>query len=153
MAVLIALTPLRAATIAQVVHETTPLEFVQRYINGLSDFEDIRDQDVKDQKANPRDLMRCVRSTEAWQLQLSGDIASLNSTRLKANGVVRDIPRSFVPLFEAKRNIYSATSGICSAMVAGPRPGVDYGAMVAAMPKLSAQLDYIDKSLFDDSPC
>jgi hypothetical protein len=37
-------------------------------------------------------------------------------------------------------------------MIAGPKSGVDYGAMAADAPKLTAALEYIDRSLFQATP-
>ena len=37
-------------------------------------------------------------------------------------------------------------------MISGPKPGVDYDAIAAEAPKLTAEMEYIDTALFDASP-
>ena len=37
-------------------------------------------------------------------------------------------------------------------MMAGPKPGVDYDAIAAEAPKLTAEMEYIDTALFDAIP-
>jgi hypothetical protein len=37
-------------------------------------------------------------------------------------------------------------------MISGPKPGVDYGAIAAQAPKLSATLDYVDHAIFEATP-
>jgi len=39
-----------------------------------------------------------------------------------------------------------------SAFLAGPKKGVDYGKLAAEMPKIRAELEYVDHSLFDATP-
>jgi hypothetical protein len=38
---------------------------------------------------------------------------------------------------------------ISSAFLVGPKPDVDYGKLAAEMPKIRAELEYIDHTLFD----
>src|ERR1700732_3549148 len=41
---------------------------------------------------------------------------------------------------------------ISSAFIVAPQPDVDYGKLVAEMPKIRADLDYTDHALFDAIP-
>jgi hypothetical protein len=41
---------------------------------------------------------------------------------------------------------------MATAFVTGPKPGVDYGALAADAPKLTATLEHIDRSLFQATP-
>ena len=34
-------------------------------------------------------------------------------------------------------------------LLSGPKPGVDYGAVAAEAPKITARLDYLDRVLFE----
>jgi hypothetical protein len=40
----------------------------------------------------------------------------------------------------------------CEAMLAGPKPGIDYAAVAADAPKISTTIDYIDHALFEATP-
>jgi hypothetical protein len=41
---------------------------------------------------------------------------------------------------------------MCSTMIAGPKLGVDYGQLAADMPKLTANIEYLEFSLFQLFP-
>ena len=43
-------------------------------------------------------------------------------------------------------------SDICSTIIAGPKPGVDYGQIAVDMPKITANIEYLDHTLFQASP-
>jgi hypothetical protein len=44
--------------------------------------------------------------------------------------------------------IFQELNQMSKAMMSGPKPGVDYGAMAAHTPELTAELEQVDKSLF-----
>lgn len=41
---------------------------------------------------------------------------------------------------------------VCSAFAEGPKEGVDYAGLSTLMPQIRAQLEYIDKAMFEASP-
>jgi hypothetical protein len=45
--------------------------------------------------------------------------------------------------------IFREMNQMAKAMMSGPKPGVDYGAMAAHAPELTAELEQVDKSMFD----
>src|SRR5208337_3689333 len=53
---------------------------------------------------------------------------------------------------EEKIRLYQRLIDISGAFLAGPKPNVDYGKLAAEVPKIRAQLEYIDHSLFDTAP-
>lgn len=133
----------------------TPLQFVREYIYEISSIENIRATSEKEQAAEPDSthvMLTCIRTTEAWNLELSGDINIMNGKHLDTGSQADEAPQDVAKLFTQKREIVSALASICSTMAKGPRDGVDYGEIMANMPKITAQLDYIDKLIFQTSP-
>jgi hypothetical protein len=43
-------------------------------------------------------------------------------------------------------------TNISTVFLSGPKPGVDYGAMTARMPQITAEMESIDKAIFNVSP-
>ncbi len=57
------------------------------------------------------------------------------------------------PFFRQVIDIVAAKADAMStAFLSGPKPGVDYDAMAADAPKITAMLEYIDRSLFQATP-
>jgi hypothetical protein len=131
-------------------YNSQPYEFVSDFIHTLGALEKIRAEAEADMKSGENSFEGCIRSTEAFQLELNGDIASLNGIHLteKMSGV----PNQFAQFFSYKRDLYRKLQDNCSAMLSGPKPGVDYGALATNTPKITAQMEYLDESLFKGSP-
>jgi hypothetical protein len=45
--------------------------------------------------------------------------------------------------------IFQEMNQMAKAMISGPKPGVDYGAMAAHAPELTAEIEHVDKSMFN----
>lgn len=128
-----------------------PYEFVSAYIRTLSNLESIRsdaERDLKSESDSQR-MAGCIRNMESFQLELGPDISSLNEIHL--TGAAKGIPQTVAGFFEFKRNAYRQMGDYCAQMVAGPKPGVDYATLAATVPKITALIEYIDKSIFDVS--
>ncbi len=48
--------------------------------------------------------------------------------------------------------VAAKADAMSTAFLSGPKPGVDYDAMAADAPKITAMLEYIDRSLFQATP-
>jgi hypothetical protein len=133
----------------------SPLQFVKEYISAINAIEDIRTAAEKDQAEKPDPthvLLSCIRSTEAWKLELSGDINIMNGAHLQTGWQADEVPQDMAKLFAEKLAIVNDLSSLCSTLAAGPKPGVDYGALLVEMPKITSRMNYIDKLIFDTSP-
>ena len=71
---------------------------------------------------------------------------------MQLNPPFNDLPSSLADFDEKKIELYKKMSEGCEAMISGPEPGVDYGAIAAQAPKLTATLDYIDHTIFEATP-
>jgi len=57
------------------------------------------------------------------------------------------VPETIIGFYEEKIGLHQKMIDMATALASGPKPGVDYQAMVADAPKASATLEYIDRSL------
>ena len=62
-----------------------------------------------------------------------------------------DTPQTFAELLDAKRKVLKEFTAGCTAFAEGPKPNVDYKALVAREPKMTAEIEYIDKTMFEGS--
>lgn len=147
----LAITLLSVPALAQNAAPGDVYGFASQYIRTLSALEAIRGQALRDAKSDTNQLEGCIRSAEAFQLELNADIAALKSFHLAGESRA-NTPQQFAKILELKRDIYRELGTSCEQMMEGPKPGIDYGAIAANAPKLTARMDYLDKTLFDVTP-
>ena len=143
-AIFIALSPAGATS-------TTPYEFVSIYLRELGSLEDVRTQAEIDQKADPTDFANCIRNNEAIGLELDAAARSLDTIHLATGSAADVAPHYIANFYRQKRAILDQFTKICSIFIQGPKKGVDYGALSAKAPALTAQINFIDKTLFQTS--
>lgn len=135
--------------------ETSRLAFVSEYIRELAAIERISDQVAADVKADGAGNMAdCIRNTTRFQLELQSHVAILKTMQL--NAPFDDILKDIISFDEMKIKSWTQFNNACTAMqewkIAGPKAGVDYAKMVSGLPKITAQLEYIDKAMVQLSP-
>lgn len=145
---------LLASMIVSSANAGQPYDFVRMYIRQLVALEDIRDNATNElarSAANPATRMSdCIRNGQLYVLELRSEIAQLKQVKLAKP--LDDLPSTIVGFDQQKLDQYNHMMDICSSMMAGPKPGVDYGALAAEMPKISANLDFLDHSQFELCP-
>lgn len=123
--------------------------FVTEYLREISAQESIRDSGAKelDEASTPDNQMTsCIYSSTALQLELNSDIAMLQGAHFAAP--FDQLVPTIIDIYKQKIDMHQKLIDICTAMIGGPKPGVDYNKMVADMPKLRAFLDGMDQTLF-----
>lgn len=146
----------KLATPQRTKPDTPHLAFATEYIRQLSAYEEIRDQDEQENAEAQKsgDVMGTFRSMihsgTLFQLELRSDIAQLEAMRLSE-------PFDFViptitGVYEEKIRVWQQMVDIGTAFIEGPKPDVDYGKLGAEMPKLRANLDFVDQTLLQISP-
>jgi hypothetical protein len=128
------------------------VRFVTEYIRQLGNAERIRSTADKEMQGNDvaAKMATCIRSSTAFQYELQTDIGMLKN--IKLSSPFDRLVGAMISFYEHKSELYQEMSKGCEAMLAGPRPGVDYGAISANAPKLTATLEYVDKAMFDATP-
>jgi hypothetical protein len=144
-AALIALPASRAAA------ETSHLAFVTEYVRELGVNEHMRElgeKDIGEPGADKNAAM--IRSSTRIILELTSQIGMLKSMTL--NPPLDGVPSALASFYDQKIQVHQKLIEMATAFVSGPKPGVDYGALAAEAPKLTATLEYIDRSLFQTTP-
>jgi hypothetical protein len=95
-------------------------------------------------------MASCIRSGTRFQLELQSQISMLQGMRL--DPPFETLPANIASFYERKIDLFKRMGDGCAVMMSGPKPGVDYGAIAAEAPKLTAEMEYIDAALFDAMP-
>ena len=90
-------------------------------------------------------MTSCIHSSTALQLELNTDISMLQGTQFAAP--FDQLVPTIIGIYKKKIDFHQRLIDICTAMLGGPKPGVDYDQMVADMPKIRAFLDSLDETL------
>jgi len=132
--------------------ETQHLEFVKLYLGQLEAVEDIREAAAKELKTdtNEQRVADCIHTMTQYQLELSTQIPALQEVHL--NKPLDWLPDDLLALNRKKLDLYTQYGDACSTMAAGPKPNVDYGAIVANLPKINAQVEFVDQTIFKTAP-
>jgi hypothetical protein len=135
--------------------ETSHLAFVSEYIRELAAIEDIRESGEEELKAEPKSdasstASTALHSSTLFQLELESQIKMLRSMRLRPP--LDHLIPVITTFYKDKIRLWKRMDDINSAFIGGPGPGVDYGKLVAEIPKIRGQLDFIDQALFEGTP-
>jgi hypothetical protein len=145
---------LLASTTISMAHASEAYNFVKEYARELAALEAIRDNAEKEltqSSSNPSTGMAdCIRNGELYRLELNLDISQLKQVRLAKP--VDDVPSLILQFYQQKLEQYRQMTEMCSTMIAGPKAGVDYGQLAADMPKITANVEYLDHALFELCP-
>jgi len=133
--------------------DTSHFVFVTEYIRGLSALENVRvkaEEEFKaDATANDK-LSTSIYASTRFQLELKNQIYMFRDTHLSAP--FEELIPNIVHFDQMKIDLHQQMIDIGSTVLAGPKPNVDYGKLVAEIPKLRALLDDIDQALFQSTP-
>ena len=124
------------------------LEFVTLYMRQLATQESIRDDEEKelDQASTPvGQLQSCIHGSTALQLELGTEIGMLKDTHFDAP--FDQLVPTIIDVYNKKIDLNQRLIDICSAVIGPEKPGVDYDAMAAEMPKIRAVLESMDQTL------
>lgn len=131
--------------------ETAHLAFVTEYVRQLANLERLRDTANGELQGDISQKMSgCIRNGTRFQLELQSQVGMLKDMQL--NSPFNDLPSSLAAFNEKKIELYRKMSEGCEVMISGPKPGVDYDAIAAQAPKLTATLDYVDHAIFEATP-
>lgn len=132
--------------------ETPHLQFVKLYIEQLGAIEDIRDAAAKELNTDPvtERVADCVHTMTQYQLELSTQISAMQNVHL--NKPLDGLASGLVDYNKQKLDLYKQYGDACATMLAGPKPGVDYGKITATLPKIRVVVEFIDQGIFKTAP-
>jgi hypothetical protein len=130
---------------------TPPLEFAQEYARQLVSLEEVRARGEADLRGTDDDngkLSSGIHFSTLMQLELRSEIHMLHGMRL--TGQFAELIPGIVALGKQKIDLHQQFIDLVTAILGGPKPGVDYGKVVAQIPQVRAQLEDIDHTIFAD---
>lgn len=133
--------------------ETSHLAFVTEYVRELSEIENARAagaNELSTAATEAETLLVAIHTGTVIQLRLRADIGILEQTHLDAP--FEELIPNIMRFYEEKIALHQKMIDIASAFLAAPKPNVDYGQMVAEMPKLRALLDEVNRALVEETP-
>jgi len=131
---------------------TPPFELVTEYIRELGTLERLRSRDEEDTvgKSPQEKFLACINYGTASRLELQSQIQILS--RMNASEEVQVFLLNAKLFKKAEIDIFDRMVTGCSTMLSGPQEGVNYGELLSQMPKMRAELEYIEKTLFEATP-
>ena len=131
--------------------ETSHLVFVTEYIRELAAIENIRASGEDEQKQDPDNTFsNMIHTSTLFQLELGSQVSMLRGMNLDPpyEKLIPDITGFYLD----KIRLWKRMSEIGKAFIGGPKPGIDYPKLGAEVPEIRANLEYIDRALFEATP-
>jgi hypothetical protein len=117
--------------------------FANEYIRELGEIQGIQDDGQAESKTakNPGEQMAdYVHTGSALILAMQTDISMLKDVKIDPDTV-----KLLIDLYETQIQLHQRLIEISSTMLSGPKPGVDYGAIMAEVPQIQAKLESLGK--------
>jgi hypothetical protein len=137
---------------AGMTQETPHLTFVSEYIRELSVNEHLRELSERE-VTSEQDVNRFVamiRGSTRITLELNAQLSMLKGMHL--NEPLDHLTENIAAFYQQKIELHNSMIQLSTTFLSSPKPGVDYGALAAGAPKLTAKLEYIDRSLLQATP-
>lgn len=128
-----------------------PLQFVTEYARELVSLEDVRargEAELNDSTDSIGKLASGIHFSTLMQLELRAQVQMLKSMRLTEK--FASVVPSIITCDEQKVDLYQKIIDLVTEILGDPKPGIDYGKIVAEMPKLRAEIEDIDHTIFAD---
>ena len=127
--------------------ETPPLGFVKEFIRQLGELERVRENAERENKTGDH-IANCIGASTSFQLTLTAQINSLSNMHL--GGQYKDLTTNLVEFDTEYLKNYARMGELCEGVLSGDVSKATQAA--AELPKITATLDYIGKSILDASP-
>ena len=117
--------------------ETTHLAFVTEYIRELATNERLRasaEEEMSQAKNTNESLRNAIHCSTRIQLELQSQIDTLKGMRL--NPPFETLISDTIGFYRVQIALHQTMIDISSNFLAGPKPGVGYGELLAEMPKV-----------------
>ena len=134
------------------LNDTPSYDIAAEYIRSLSAVHFIQQSATNEPKGGGDDhiqsMMNAIRSFTRLKLELNASIGMLKGMRLKRELFDELIP-STIWIYKEKVKLYDEALKMSKMFVtATPKPGVNYEKMAGRMPEITAQIEYLDETLF-----
>jgi hypothetical protein len=130
--------------------DTPHYDVVSEYIRSLGSIYTIQQTATNENKISKGDLTKVlldsIRNGTRFKLALNASIGALERMSLKEP--FETLLPNTIQWYKYKIDLFGEMVEISKTLIDGPKPGVDYGKMTARMPEITAQIEYIDESIF-----
>lgn len=131
--------------------ENSALTLATEYTRELGAIQDLRDGALAESKqADANVVFDGIRYSTRVQLELGADIEAMKGMHLPAP--FTDVPNTVATLYKEEIDAHAVLIELLTKFAGGPKPGIDYGALSAQIPKITASLDFTDETLFKVTP-
>lgn len=130
--------------------ETPHLLFVKEYVREMISDEDLKasaQKELADAKSVNEQLSTGIYFSKSMQLELRSQIGVLNGIRL--NAPYDDLTANLIAFYQQEIGLHQTLIDLNTAFMEGPKPGVDYSAMAAKIPQIRAELESVQKGVFE----
>jgi len=137
---------------AGLTQQNAHLAFVSEYIRELGANESVRELSERElaSEKDVNQLVAGIRGSTRIILELKSQISMLKGMHL--NKPFEQLTDHIAAFYQQKIDLHNSFIQLSTELLSGPKPGVDYGALTAEAPKITAGLEYIDRSLFQATP-
>lgn len=146
--------PVRAAPESDAVRSAMLRAYTDNLIEAHQDEERSKRQ-LNEVRSGPDQINQImsaiVRNGTTTKMNLGVAISRLENIHISDEHFVKMIPY-MIEGYRTKIGLYDELTTTAKTMLAGPEPGVDYGKIAAHVPEVTAQLDFINKTLFTGAP-
>jgi hypothetical protein len=155
---LIAALTLFGQALAATAPETSRVDTARTFADALVETHQSEVQAKRDVDAIPVGpnrgnliLMAIVRNCTRTKMKLNVTIERLRQIHI-ADPQFNTLVPYLVENYTRKVELYDEMIQAAQLLLAGPKPGVDYGKVTGHMPEITAQVEYVDESIFKITP-
>jgi len=119
------------------------------YVRSLATMHDLQvdgKMEFSNSRSSTSQLMTSVRMSTKANLEMRAMIAGFE--QLEVSDHAKPFVRGLADFYQQKIELNDALKEIASQMLGGPKPGVDYGKLMASSAEITATMDQIDEQIF-----
>lgn len=139
---------------AEPVRETSSYEFARAFVDQLVEAhqgEELAAREFAAAQKSPNGgqqvLLSAVRNCTRMKLKLNVMIGRVEQMHL-ADSNFNELPPFLTQTYGRKVDLYDEIVKTAQTLLEGPKPDVDYGKLAGHMPEVTAQVDYVNESIF-----
>ena len=143
---------------AEPVQETSAYEFVLAFVDQLVEAhqgEELAAREFAAAQKLPDSgqqvLLSAVLNCTRMKLKLNVMIGRVEQMHL-ADSNFNELPPYLRQMYARKVDLYDEIVQTAQTLLEGPKPGVNYGKLAGHMPEVTAQVEYVNESIFKATP-
>lgn len=140
-----------AFTSPSYAQENPHYDVVHEYIRQLGAIHGLQETAARETATSKNQMADIIRNGTRLQLELRTSVNVFKGMKLSSPN--ETLLPTVIRFYEKKIELLDDLIEIASQFIVGsPKPGVDYAQLTAATPKITANIEHIDKALFGTSP-